>query len=234
VCVMTQIPAGWYPDPAPAPQGAPPVQRYWDGSGWTEHVHAPGREPTYGPAVATTPDGERLAGWWARAGAYVLDGLVLSIVSGLVGFAFVSRLWNAYVDFFDATLRASRSGTPAPSQLDLVGRIYGPLLGFLAVGLVVSFVYNVTFLKTLQATPGKLVVGLRVRLREQPGPLSWGTVLKRWLAQNVGNLVALVPLLGSLGSVYRLLDDLWPLWDGRKQALHDKFAATNVVVRRRR
>ena len=44
---MTQIPAGWYPDPAsgqPGPYGEPgPVpqgQRYWDGTGWTEHVAA--------------------------------------------------------------------------------------------------------------------------------------------------------------------------------------------------
>ncbi len=33
---MTQIPAGWYPDPA---QTHPGRQRYWDGTGWTEHVH---------------------------------------------------------------------------------------------------------------------------------------------------------------------------------------------------
>jgi hypothetical protein len=42
-------------------------------------------------------------------------------------------------------------------------------------------------------------------------------------------VVSLVPLVGLLGSVYSLLDDLWPLWDGRRQALHDKVARTNVV-----
>lgn len=35
-------PAGWYPDPSNAAQ-----QRYWDGNGWTEHVH---------PPVAAQPD----------------------------------------------------------------------------------------------------------------------------------------------------------------------------------
>jgi uncharacterized RDD family membrane protein YckC len=247
---MTQVPAGWYPDPAPAPPGAPPAQRYWDGAAWTEHVHTPGAAP-YGPLspvqptqpvgaqayathVATTPDGERLAGWWARVGAYVIDSLVLGIVSGIIGFPFVSRVWNRYVDFFDATVRASRNGTAPPSQLDLLSSVYGSLAAVLAISMVASLVYNVGFLKTMQATPGKLALGLRVRLRERPGPLSWGTVLRRWLAQNVGSLVALIPLVGSLGSIYRLLDDLWPLWDGHKQALHDKFAATNVVVSRRR
>jgi hypothetical protein len=33
---MTQIPAGWYPDPAP--QTLPGRLRYWDGAAWTEHV----------------------------------------------------------------------------------------------------------------------------------------------------------------------------------------------------
>ena len=49
---MTQIPAGWYPDPdpdAPEPKG----QRYWDGQQWTEHVQpapqsAPGTVPPVG------------------------------------------------------------------------------------------------------------------------------------------------------------------------------------------
>jgi hypothetical protein len=29
--------------------------------------------------------------------------------------------------------------------------------------------------------------------------------------------------------LYPLLDDLWPLWDDKKQAIHDKLAKTNVV-----
>jgi uncharacterized RDD family membrane protein YckC len=33
-------------------------------------------------------------------------------------------------------------------------------------------------------------------------------------------------VFGLLG----LLNGLWPLWDDKKQGLHDKVAATNVVV----
>ena len=58
---------------------------------------------------------------------------------------------------------------------------------------------------------------------------AWGTVLARWFMQNLGSVVAVVPLVGLLGWVYSLLDDLWPLWDGQRQALHDKVAHTNVV-----
>ncbi|MFH8988226.1 DUF2510 domain-containing protein [Streptomyces sp. NPDC017940] len=34
-------PPGWYPDPGQIP-GAPPSERWWDGTTWTEHVRAPG------------------------------------------------------------------------------------------------------------------------------------------------------------------------------------------------
>jgi uncharacterized RDD family membrane protein YckC len=39
--------------------------------------------------------------------------------------------------------------------------------------------------------------------------------------------------VGVVGSLLIILNLLWPLWDDKRQALHDKIAATNVVVRRR-
>ena len=81
-----------------------------------------------------------------------------------------------------------------------------------------------------QATPGKLVTGLRVRRREVPGPMPLGTVLLRWLGQfGIVGLSGLVPFVGSVGGIYSILDHLWPLWDDKKQAIHDKIAKTNVV-----
>jgi uncharacterized RDD family membrane protein YckC len=59
--------------------------------------------------------------------------------------------------------------------------------------------------------------------------MPWGTVLLRWLVQNAGSIVGVVPVAGSAGSLFSLLDSLWPLWDDKNQALHDKAARTNVV-----
>jgi uncharacterized RDD family membrane protein YckC len=56
-----------------------------------------------------------------------------------------------------------------------------------------------------------------------------GTVLLRWLSQFGVGILGLVPVVGSLAGVYTLLDYLWPLWDDKKQAIHDKVAKTNVV-----
>ena len=33
--------------------------------------------------------------------------------------------------------------------------------------------------------------------------------------------------------IIKILNLLWPLWDDKRQALHDKIAKTNVVVKRR-
>lgn len=243
---MTQIPAGWYPDPDPdAPPGAR-GQRYWDGARWTEHVepprgaaapypaapsaHAPMAPYAGGqPLVATTPDGQRLAGWWQRVGAYVVDLLLLTPLVFLLSWPWMAEIVSAYGEVFREAMDASRTGGQAPDQAALLAEIAGPMLMVTLVGLAVNFVYNVGFLRWKAATPGKLALGLRVRLREVPGPLSWRTVLLRWLGQNWYAAASGVPVLGSLLSVYPLLDVLWPLWDSKKQALHDKVAKTNVV-----
>jgi uncharacterized RDD family membrane protein YckC len=237
---MTQIPAGWYPDPdpaAPEPRG----QRYWDGQRWTTHLQAPAAVGlpypatapyggAYAPVVATTPDGERLAGWWQRVAAYLIDGLILVPFLVILGLPWLRDIVAAYGDFFDEMVRSAEAGeTAVPSQLELMTDLMGPFVALTLVSLAVNFVYNALFLRWKAATPGKLAIGLRVRLREAPGRLAWSTIVRRWLGQNWYQPFNLVPIVGGLFSLYPLLDGLWPLWDDKRQALHDKVAATNVV-----
>ena len=61
-----------------------------------------------------------------------------------------------------------------------------------------------------------------MRLRDQPGTVGWGTSILR----------ALVYQLSGLFGPAWLLNVLWPLWDDKRQALHDKAARTNVVRKR--
>ncbi|HET6654458.1 MAG TPA: RDD family protein [Nocardioides sp.] len=259
---MTQIPAGWYPDPdpqAPEPKG----QRYWDGRQWTEHVQppvgqpqmgqaplgqAPQGQPGYGsapayapmspyadagrPAVATTPDGQELAGWWLRVAAYLIDAVIVGVISAVIAFPWMRDVFDAYGDFISQALDAAESGGAAPDQSELMAEITGPLAVVSLIGLVVSLVYHAGFLRWKAATPGKLALGMRVRLRETPGQMSWGTILKRWGSQFWYAIVATVPVIGGIAGLWPLVDGLWPLWDSKKQALHDKVAATNVVRQR--
>jgi uncharacterized RDD family membrane protein YckC len=208
--------------------------RYWNGTRWTEHTapvpgYAPGAYDASrqgGPRV--TPDGVPLAGWWQRGLALFLDGLLIGVIGLLVAFPWVRDAAHIYRDWFHAAMDTADAGGTVDTA-GLQRRLTRPLLMIAAVNLVLGFVYNVGFLMWKQATIGKLAVGLRVRLRERPGPMPLRTVLLRWLGQYGPSVLGLVPLVGGLTGLYVLLDDLWPLWDDKSQALHDKVARTNVV-----
>jgi uncharacterized RDD family membrane protein YckC len=187
---------------------------------------------TAAPAYATrptTPDGVPLAGWWHRVGASLMDFVILIPLVALLAFPFVRDMMSAFGDYFDAAMTAAETGQPEPSTAALEQQMTDASLAIGLVGLVVGLVYTVGFLLWKQATPGKLAVGLRIRLRESPElPLS--AILTRWATQSgAPGLFGLVPVVGILASVFTLLDALWPLWDDKNQALHDKVAKTNVV-----
>jgi uncharacterized RDD family membrane protein YckC len=240
---------GWYPDPWPSHPGEPPLLRYWDGRHWTEHARAKEQamEPAYAgagpaggayapdvygaPTYPATPDGQFLAGWWQRVWAYLLDGIVVTVVGGLLASPWLGDVYDAYRAFFDQVIRDAEAGrqTSEATMTAFQESIVGPMLTIALIYLAVGFVYQVGFLMTVQATPGKLLLGLRVRLRERPGPLPLWSVLARWAAQSGYSILGVVPVVGSLLGIYWLLDHLWPLWDGKKQAIHDKVARTNVV-----
>ena len=225
-------PPGWYADPNTPPGYAPGV-RWWDGQQWSDRAYPQPGGPSVAPGEPVTPDGEPLAGWGIRLGAYLIDALLVSIVAGIVGSPFLADIVNAYGDVFREAIDAAETGSARPNQLDVYSEIWLPLLGLALVSIVLNFIYQVSFLRWRAATPGKLALGLRVRLREQPGPLTWGTILRRWVAQFGPNLLSLLPFLGLVAGLYPWIDGLWPLWDERRQALHDKFARTNVVRTRR-
>jgi uncharacterized RDD family membrane protein YckC len=183
------------------------------------------------PERSVTPDGQQLAGWWLRAGALLLDGVATLVLGLLFSWPWVREVAHGYRLYIDDVVSAAQAGAPTPDPSAFMSTLAGPLAMITVVFLLVDFVYEVAFLKGFQATPGKLLLGLEVRLRERPGPLSWSTVLLRWLGKSGVGLLRLLPLGSLVSGVYSLLDYLWPLWDHRRQALHDKLAHTNVVRR---
>ena len=240
---------GWYKDPWPGMPGEPPLLRYWNGRQWTEHARSPeeamqpayagaGTAGAYAPAAPafgapmppTTPDGQLLAGWWQRVWAYLIDGLIVGLVGGVLASPWLGDVLDAYREFIDQVVRDAEAGRQTtPDTTALEQQIAGPLAVIALIYLVLGFAYHVGFLMALQATPGKLALGLRVRLRERPGRMPVWAVLVRWASQFGYSILNVVPALGMLLGIYSLLDHLWPLWDGKKQAIHDKVARTNVV-----
>lgn len=224
-------PYGWgppQPGPPPADQrpapGPPSWQQGQPGQQWRGGA-APG---VSGP---TTPDGVPLASYGQRVGAALLDGLLTGLLVTIFGGWF---LWKAMQPWWTEFIRAVETNdTNAMDNLslNLADTMNGGyFLAYAVVALLVQLAYQVYFLTRDGATPGKKALGISVRLRERPGPLTLVDALRRQLL-NIGiSLVSLLPgIVSLLGSLVALADVLWPLWDPNRQALHDKIAATNVV-----
>jgi uncharacterized RDD family membrane protein YckC len=227
--------------PPTTPYGATPPAGGPDG-GYPQGGYPQGGYPAgpYGAAPMTpwahlrsvTPDGQPLAGWGARFVAWFVDGLITGFIGALVAFPWVSEVIRSYGDFVSQTLDAADSGAAAPDAAAFVTDLLPTLMIVSAISLAVSCVYHVSFLRWRGATPGKMLLGLKVRLREAPGQLPWGTIGLRWIGQNGPSILGLLPYVGSLFGLYPVIDGLWPLWDSKRQALHDKIAKTNVVKTR--
>ncbi len=183
----------------------------------------------YGAAgsKATTPDGQPLAGWWRRFFARILDGLLLIMLWFLLVPILAPDLFGDFGRFFNDMVTAAEAGGAPPTQLPASINTQIATLS-LALGLL-ALVYEIVMLKVASGTLGKLALGIRVRLRDQPGPLSWGTSAIRGLVWEGPSLLGGVPVVGFLGNLFTLLNGLWPLWDSKKQSLNDKVAKTNVV-----
>lgn len=177
----------------------------------------------------STPDGQQVSGWGRRFSARVID----SVLVGLLTYALIPFVAPDFMDtiqrFVEATISAAES---TQSEAELDGLVNDIAAQSVRVGLataVLSLMYEILFLKRFAATPGKLALGLRVRLRDQPGPLTWSTCGIRGLVWHGPSLLGAVPAMGLAGSLFQIVNGLWPLWDSQKQSLNDKAAKTNVV-----
>lgn len=176
--------------------------------------------------VASTADGVPLAGWWWRVLAIVIDGLIVGVVSALLSLPIYLRLARALGDYINASLRAAEQGLPMPAQPEVNALLSSTDQVILVlVSFVVQTLYIIAFLRWRSATPGKLVVGLRVVPVDRgrsTDPLAWSAVVAR-------ALVWTVPDLQPLLIVVRAADVVWPLVNPKRQALHDLAARTQVV-----
>lgn len=171
----------------------------------------------------TAPDGAPLAGLGARLGARILDWIIITILSTIAAFPWIADMARVMQDWLDDVA----AGNPADvatllnntALLDASQRVQ-------FTSLVVSAVYVIGFISWRGATPGKMATGVRVRPIAADGKVSGGQAFLRWLSREG---LSAVPLIGFF---YLIIDSVWPLWDPRRQALHDKAART-VVVRAR-
>jgi uncharacterized RDD family membrane protein YckC len=203
--------ASGYPPPAPPPGYAPPGPE------------SPGA-PTYGGPVppggwqqpmaspASQPRGQ-LASWGSRAGAYLIDGLVL-LVPGVI-------LWVLIV--------GSAVGLSGGDDDVALGAAIGlSILWLLAFG-VIALLYAPVLMMREGArngqTWGKQAVDIRA-VRDNGQPFTFGSAaLRDVVLKNiaVGIASTIIPVIPWF------LNFFWPLWDDENRALHDMAASTHVV-----
>ena len=165
-----------------------------------------------------------LASLGARLGARILDYVIttgIAVVLGIPSWLPVMREANGR---FDAALRSGRPEDVTQVYRDLLTdtRLYT----FVLVSMVVSAVYTIWLVHARGATVGKMAAGVRVRSWDVEGRPTLGQSALRWLTREA------VQALGFVGAIYWIVDSLFPTWDARRQAIHDKAART-VVVRAR-
>ncbi|MCC2592369.1 RDD family protein [Tessaracoccus sp. OS52] len=171
-----------------------------------------------GPGRAGYGSGQ-LAGWWWRVLASIIDGVVFLIPQGVLQSLMLveaTRLLEGWLE--EAMIATERNSTALPP---IPPEVYS---GYLAYGLVVALLviaYRIVMVAQFGGTVGQLATGLRV---VRDGDHSFSNV--SWGSSAVRGVLAVVlfqvPVLG-------LVNALMPLFNGKKQTLHDMAAKTVVV-----
>lgn len=167
-----------------------------------------------------------MAGWWARALAVVIDAVLVGLVAAMVAMPIYLRMAESIGAYFRESFRAAEQGLPLPPEPDISTIISTTdQLILVGVSFLLHTLYLALFLRWRGATPGKLIVGLRVVPVDQgrsQQKLAWSTVFIRALCWTVPNLNAVLFVL-------RVIDIVLPLTNPKKQAMHDLAAKTQVV-----
>jgi uncharacterized RDD family membrane protein YckC len=170
--------------------------------------------PTYNQYI-TGPSfqGRPLSGWWKRAAAIIIDGIFVML-------AFMPLIVFAFLPLWFSSESSESSGATAFFLL-LLFSLIGPLA-------IATLYYCLTMARKGEKngqTWGKQILGITV-VREDGMPVSFGYAFIR-------QILVIGILVGFVGSflfyIPYLLNYLWPLWDDKNQALHDKVVSSRVV-----
>lgn len=192
------------PPPGPPPSGPPPGPP----------ATAPAGGPPAAPPVAGQPvdaQGRVLAHWWKRVVAALIDGVILYIVNLILG----ALLGGALTFTEEPTIN------PTTGQLEGgSGFFVGLILGNVVM-LLVGVAYYVFFNGSEKGqTPGKMAMKIQVRDEASGGRVSYGKAALRYI---VGALLFVLCFIPGI------IDLLFPLWDPKRQTIHDKAANTLVI-----
>ena len=141
------------------------------------------------------------AGFGIRFLAWLIDFFILFFLSFIIGFIF--RGFTYLIGWSGAYLIIGWGGV----SFDFIDYF----LGFVTDLLYLTLFWSSSF----QGTPGKILLGLKI-VDANGNKISYSTALIRYISTIISSLL--------LGIGYLLI-----IFDGKKQALHDKLASTYVI-----
>lgn len=149
--------------------------------------------PYQSPQATLTPEATTpaYAGFWIRAGASVIDTILILLVTSPL-------LYMVY----GAEFLVSESFIQGPADF--------------VISYVFPAVASILFWMYKSATPGKMMMGIRIVDAETGGKCSTGQLVARYLGYYPSMLVL-------------MLGFIWVAFDKRKQGWHDKIAGTLVI-----
>ncbi len=165
------------------------------------------------PEQATTAALEDYAGFWKRFGAWIIDYIVLMLPSGII------LAQTSLADSMSKLFAASMSGgSTQEAMADYVQAVHAARPAMLLVVLIGFIYYTLMESSSLQATLGKLAVGIRVT--DMDGQrLSIGRSAGRNAVRLLNMVTGIIPFIAYLAVA----------WTQRKQGLHDLLAKALVL-----
>ena len=152
-----------------------------------------------------------LSGWWRRAGAQIIDGVIIG-AGGLLLMIAITAPFS--IGFF------------ASDDVGIIAILIGLLLAVICVSIVALLYAPALMARTNGKTLGRMATGIRV-VRANGKPIDFGFAMLREVAVKA----LLFGIAGSLtAGIANLADYLWPLWDEENRALHDFVVDTRTII----
>jgi len=165
----------------------------------------------YAPAMGYPPGGMpgqiRYGGFWIRFLARVIDFILLGIVGMIIRIPLMLLVGGV-------GLGLSNAQDPA-AALAALPALFGVLGLSILINIAVAFFYEIYFLTSRGATPGKMALGLKV-VRADGGPISMGLAVGRYFAYILSSFTFFIGFIIAG-------------FDEQKRSLHDRICYTRVI-----
>ncbi len=176
----------------------------------------------------TTEDGVPLAGWWRRVAATLIDlVLVLTIVLVCLN-SQVTALVHGYNAYLDWAMQQGSVSMGTATSITTAQRfgLVDPMTTLVGAYIAAQGLYQFIMLSACAGSVGQLIMRLRVV------PLGRGQDHRRMPVLRALARALAWAMIESLNEAVLILTPisyLMPLWQRRRQALHDVISGTQVV-----